>query len=76
MALDPITMELLDPVRLASLGSLHVLPDSLLIECILTLVGPKVGEKYYFLTLAQAHFYLTFDPTSYLTQHTTICANF
>ncbi|OAQ25412.1 hypothetical protein K457DRAFT_141211 [Linnemannia elongata AG-77] len=34
-------MELLDPARLASLGSLHALPDSLLIECIMTLVGPK-----------------------------------
>lgn len=46
MTLDPITMELLDPARLASLGSLHALPDSLFIECILTLVGPKVGETY------------------------------
>ncbi|KAF9127290.1 hypothetical protein BGX30_014854 [Mortierella sp. GBA39] len=34
-------MELLDPARLASLGALHALPDSLLVECILTLVGPK-----------------------------------
>lgn len=55
MALDPITMELLDPARLASLGSLHALPDSLLIECIMTLVGPKVGETNYLFTLAQAH---------------------
>ncbi|KAF9540667.1 hypothetical protein EC957_003897 [Mortierella hygrophila] len=34
-------MKLLDPARLASLGALHALPDSLLVECILTLVGPK-----------------------------------
>ncbi|KAG0294160.1 hypothetical protein BGZ96_001678 [Linnemannia gamsii] len=41
MTLDPIAMEPNDPARSVSLGSLNVFPDSLLIECILTLVGSK-----------------------------------
>ncbi|KAG0277234.1 hypothetical protein BGZ95_006274 [Linnemannia exigua] len=41
MTLDPIAFQQHDPTRAASLGSLHVLPDSVTIESILTLLSPK-----------------------------------
>ncbi|KAG0217223.1 hypothetical protein BGX33_011101 [Mortierella sp. NVP41] len=41
MTLEPITFQAHDPARSASLGSLHLLPDSVIIESILTLLGPK-----------------------------------
>ncbi|KAF9122023.1 hypothetical protein BGW39_010081 [Mortierella sp. 14UC] len=41
MTLDPIAFQQHDPARSVSLGSLHALPDSVVIESILTLLGPK-----------------------------------